>query len=545
MPSNSDLSQLSVAQQVGQTMMFGFHGSEPSPEIEHLIREHHIGGVILFARNVGRPQDVLRLNTALQKIAYDAGHTHPLLISVDQENGIVRRLGAGTTLFPGNMALGAAGRSAWAHDVAHATGRELRALGFNFNLAPVLDVNNNPRNPVIGVRAYGEDPRQVSEFGVEAIRGLQAAGLAACGKHFPGHGDTSLDSHLTLPLIPHDRARLHAVELPPFLKAISAGVDAIMIAHVVFPEFEPDDTPATLSHRVITGLLREEMGFDGVITTDCMEMHAIAKTIGTVEGTYRAFLAGVDLSFISHTHDWQRGAVERFLRGVEEGELTKERLEASVQRVLSLKEKYTSWDDWLPLFEKLEQGELTPDSVVGCAEHRQLARDVYEAAVTLTSTRPGALPLQLKAEDRVAVVYLRNVSLSPVEDDRYLINPLATAIERQHSNVVRIELSNPPTAEEIAEAVKTASTCQAVVVGTLNAHLSEGQVELLRHLRDLPIPRLVVSMRTPYDSTVCEGFDAHIAVYEFTPEGIDVAAEAIFGKRQLMGRLPISLEVSR
>ncbi|KEO83469.1 beta-N-acetylhexosaminidase [Tumebacillus flagellatus] len=540
-----ELATLRLEQQIGQTMMFGFHGTEPSPEIERLIREHHIGGVILFARNVGNPQDVLELNTRLQKIAYDAGHAHPLLISVDQENGIVRRLGAGTTLFPGNMALGAASRPEWVRDVAEATGRELRALGFNFNLAPVLDVNNNPRNPVIGVRAYGEDPERVGEYGVEAIRGLQAAGLAACGKHFPGHGDTSLDSHLTLPLIPHDRARLVAVELPPFVKAITAGVDAIMIAHVVFPEIEPDGTPATLSHRVITGLLREELGFDGVITTDCMEMHAIAHTIGTVEGTYRAFLAGVDLSFISHTHDWQEGAVARFLRGVEEGELTTERLEASVRRVLALKEKYTNWADWLPRFELLERGELTVDPVVGSVEHRQLARTVYESAVTLTSLRPGALPLALNAEDRVAVVYLRNVSLSPVEDERYLLNPLAAAVERQHPNVVRLELSNPPTAEEIAEAVKAAADCQAVVIGTLNAHLAEGQMELLRHMRSLPIPRLVVSMRTPYDMTVCEGFDAHVAVYEFTPEGIDVAAEALFGKRKLVGRLPITLEVAR
>ncbi|PWK15627.1 glycoside hydrolase family 3 protein [Tumebacillus permanentifrigoris] len=542
MTPKTDLSALSVRQQIGQTMMFGFHGTEPSPEITRLIAEHHIGGVILFARNVGRPEDVLRLNVALQKIAYEAGHPLPLLISVDQENGIVRRLGAGTTLFPGNMALGAAGRAQWVREVSEATGRELRALGFNFNLAPVLDVNNNPHNPVIGVRAYGQDPQRVGEYGVEAICGLQAAGLAACGKHFPGHGDTSLDSHLTLPLIPHDRARLDAVELPPFMKAITAGVDALMIAHVVFPEFEPDATPATLSHRVITELLREELGYRGVITTDCMEMHAIAKTIGTVEGTYRAFLAGVDLSFLSHTHEWQEQTIERFVRGFEEGEISAQRLQDSVRRILALKERYTSWDDWLPLF---DQPDLQPDPVVGCEEHRQLARSVYEAAVTLTAQRPGALPLQIEAEDRVAVVYLRNVSLSPVEDDRYLINPLATAIESQHPNIVRVELSNPPTAQEIAQAVEVAAACRAVVVGTSNAHLSPVQTELLRQLEALPLQRVVISMRAPYDLAVCTNLDAHIAVYEFTPAGIEVAAEALFGKRKLVGHLPIALEVAQ
>jgi beta-N-acetylhexosaminidase len=538
----TNLSALSVRQQIGQTMMFGFHGTEPSPEITRLIREHHIGGVILFARNVGRPEDVLRLNVALQKIAYEAGHPQPLLISVDQENGIVRRLGAGTTLFPGNMAIGAAGRPQWAHEVAQATGRELRALGFNFNLAPVLDVNNNPQNPVIGVRAYGEDPQRVAAYGAEAIRGLQAAGLAACGKHFPGHGDTSLDSHLTLPRIPHDRARLDVVELPPFMKAISEGVDAIMIAHVVFPEFEPDQTPATLSHRVISGLLREELGFDGVITTDCMEMHAIAKTIGTVEGTYRAFLAGVDLSFISHTHEWQEQTIERFVQGYEAGEIAEERLQASVRRILALKERYTSWEDWLPLF---DQADLTPDPVVGCEEHRQLARSVFEAAVTLTSQRPGALPLHVRPEDRMAVVYLKNVSLSPVEDERYLINPLAAAVEREHPNLVRIELSNPPTEAEVARAVETAADCRAVIVGTANAHLSKPQQDLLNHLTALPLQVAVVSMRAPYDLSVCRNVDAHIAVYEFTPAGIEVAAQALFGRRELIGHLPITMEVSR
>ncbi|MGB8954366.1 MAG: glycoside hydrolase family 3 N-terminal domain-containing protein, partial [Tumebacillaceae bacterium] len=216
---------MTLRQKVGQTMMFGFHGMEPTEEITRLIRDHHVGGIIVFARNIGHPADVLKMTVALQKIAYEAGHSHPLLISIDQENGIVRRLGAGTTLLPGSMAIGATGKPENAFEVSRATGRELKALGINFNLAPVLDVNNNPHNPVIGVRSYGEDPYWVAMCGVQAIKGLQAASVATCGKHFPGHGDTAKDSHLTLPTIPHDKQRLEQVELVPFVKAIAEGVD--------------------------------------------------------------------------------------------------------------------------------------------------------------------------------------------------------------------------------------------------------------------------------------------------------------------------------
>jgi len=529
----------SVRRQVGQTMMFGFHGTEPSPEIEALIRDHHVGGVILFARNIGRPEDVLRLTTALQRIAYEAGHAHPLFISIDQENGIVRRLGAGATLLPGSMAIGATGDPHSAFLVSEATGLELKALGINYNLAPVLDVNNNPGNPVIGVRSYGEDPHVVADYGIEAMRGLQAAGVPACGKHFPGHGDTSLDSHLTLPQIAHDRARLDAVELVPFMKAITAGIDSIMIAHVCFPTIEPDaDIPATMSRRVVEGLLREELGFTGLVTTDCMEMHAISKTVGTVEGVYRAFQAGIDLSFISHTHEWQHGAIERLVAGIESGDIPQERLTQAVERIIALKEKYLSWDDLLPLF---DQRELQAPALVGGAAHQELAQRVMEAAVTLTKNVGNLLPLALAPEQTVGVIGLINVSLSPVEDDRYLINPLVQAVAKVHPNYRAVELKNPPSDAEIAEALQAVAGCSAVLVGTMNAQLSPQQAQLVRALHQRSVPLVVVSLRTPYDLSAFPDVHVHVAAYEFTPAAADVAVQAIFGQRELRGRLPVTI----
>jgi beta-N-acetylhexosaminidase len=535
----SGVGQLSLEQKIGQTMMFGFHGTKPSPEIIRLIQEKQVGGVILFARNIGKPQEILELTTALQKVAYEAGHAYPLLISIDQENGVVRRLGQGTTILPGNMAVGATGQSSYAREIAVATGRELRALGVNFNLAPVLDVNNNPDNPVIGVRSFGEVPEWVAECGVQAITGYQTAGIAACGKHFPGHGDTQSDSHLTLPTIAHGRERLEQVELVPFRAAMAAGVDALMIAHVCFPEIEPDaQKPATMSQTVITGLLREELGFTGVITTDCMEMKAISDTIGTVEGVYQSFQAGVDLCFVSHSHDLQEQTIERMQEGLQNGDIPMKRLEDAVQRILDLKAKYLSWDALLPLF--ANEG-VVPDAVVGCEEHQELARRVLREAVTLVKNDGAVIPLQVTPEQHVGVVYLENTIASLAEDDRYAVNPLAQAVSQVHPNTVLVEVANPPSEQDIVRTVQMMAQVEAIIIGTMNAHLSPQQLLLVNVLKELQRPLVVVSMRTPYELASFRYIRAHVATYEFSPTAAQVAAEGIFGKRELQGHLPVTI----
>ncbi|MEI2401057.1 glycoside hydrolase family 3 N-terminal domain-containing protein, partial [Paenibacillus phytohabitans] len=219
-----------LRKKVGQLMVVGFKGIKASDEIKELICEHHVGGIILFARNIGTPQEILSLTNELQQVAKDAGHEHPLLICIDQENGVVRRLGEGTTIFPGAMLLGATGEPEHAYQVGVATGKELKALGINWNLAPVMDVNNNPANPVIGVRSFGESADKVSEFGRMAMKGMQEAGIITTLKHFPGHGDTNVDSHLDLPVISHNINRLEQIELRPFIDSIKAGADTIMSA---------------------------------------------------------------------------------------------------------------------------------------------------------------------------------------------------------------------------------------------------------------------------------------------------------------------------
>ncbi|HEU5229188.1 MAG TPA: glycoside hydrolase family 3 N-terminal domain-containing protein, partial [Ktedonobacteraceae bacterium] len=226
---------MTLEEQIGQVLMVGFWGHTPSPEVLDLIQRYHVGNVLFFSRNIHDTQQVLELTHSLQEAAKQAGQRYPLLIAIDQENGIVQRLGNVATLFPGNMALGAIGSEQVAHDVALATGREMQALGININLAPVVDVNNNAANPVIGVRSFGENAQQVALLGAAMVRGYQEAGIISCLKHFPGHGDTAVDSHLALPTIPYSLDRLKTLELVPFKSGIKAGSASVMIAHVAFP----------------------------------------------------------------------------------------------------------------------------------------------------------------------------------------------------------------------------------------------------------------------------------------------------------------------
>ena len=329
---SNELRQLSIDEQIGQLLMVGFHGAKPTPQVLELIQSGHIGGIILFSRNLGSAREALELTSALQEAARNAGHRYPLIIATDQENGVVRRTGSATTCFPGNMALGAVNSQAATEAVARATGQELRALGITMNLAPDVDISNNPANPVIGVRSFGGDPELVARLGTNAMMGYRAAGIVATLKHFPGHGDTDTDSHLALPVVPFDIERLEAVELKPFRRAIEAGAEAlaVMTAHVAVPAITGSSTlPATLAPEVINGLLRSRIGFDGVVITDCLEMHAISGGVGIAEGAVQALRAGADIVLISHSYDRQMAGLHAIREAVARGDLSASVLQAA------------------------------------------------------------------------------------------------------------------------------------------------------------------------------------------------------------------------
>jgi beta-N-acetylhexosaminidase len=311
----------------------GFSGTRVPPELEALIARG-VRGVVLFSRNVGSPEELAELILEIKALSPD-----PIGVAVDQEGGPVQRLRRGFTELPAMRALGASGDATLARAVGRLLARELRAVGIDWDFAPVLDVDRNPRNPVIGARALSSDPATVAALGVALAEGLQEGGVAACGKHFPGHGDTLLDSHRELPTLSHDLNRLDQVELVPFAAAAHAEVASLMTAHVVFTELDPEH-PATLSQRVLADLLRQRLGFGGLVVSDDLEMRAILDHYGMADAAVRAVAAGVDLMLVCHSAERAHQAIDGLVAGVHEGRLSDAALDGARSRVLAF---YRRW----------------------------------------------------------------------------------------------------------------------------------------------------------------------------------------------------------
>jgi beta-N-acetylhexosaminidase len=323
----------------GQRFLVGFDGFDASQDIKRLIRDYRVGHVILFSRNVEEPEQVADLVKELQECARDAGHDLPLLISIDQEGGRVARLQRPWTLWPPLRALGRIGDDDLSRRMGSAMAAELSACGIHWNNAPVMDVDTNPANPVIGDRSFGDDPELVSRLGVAMIRGLQDGNVAACAKHFPGHGDTASDSHLDLPVVHHPRSRLEEVELAPFRAALQAGVATVMTAHILVPELD-EERPATLSPRVIVELLRHQMNYEVAVMSDDLEMNAVAKHWRPSEAAVLAAKAGCDILSICEDHDAQVAGIEAVVRAVEAEEIRWSDMDAAEERIRRLKRRF-------------------------------------------------------------------------------------------------------------------------------------------------------------------------------------------------------------
>ena len=347
-----------LADQVAGLLMFGFQGTAAADVPRDLVAQ--AGGVVLFRRNIKDAQQVRELTDAIRSLARDG--EAPPLIALDQEGGTVSRLAQIGTTTPSAMALGAVRDPAATESMYRLIGDELGTLGFTVDFAPVADINNNPDNPVIGLRSFGDDPHAVGLNVRAAIRGLHAASVAATAKHFPGHGDTTIDSHFDLPSIPHDLAHVRAVELVPFSAAITEGVDAIMTAHALFPAIEEQGKPATLSHRILSELLRDELRYQGVVVTDCMEMKAIEAHHTPEAAAVEAVAAGADLILFSHTPDKVRRARDALRAAVLEGRLSGERVQQSLQRVAKLRRRLAANNISRP-----------PLDTVGSERHKQAA----------------------------------------------------------------------------------------------------------------------------------------------------------------------------
>ncbi len=355
----------SIRHRLGQRLAVGFEGETIPEEYRQLIREYQVGNVILFKRNVKSPEQTRRLCDELRALVIEETGIPPYIM-VDEECGSVSRLADIGVKTPCAMAIGATGDPGNARTVARIIGRELRKLGINMNLAPVLDCLTHPDNMVCGNRCFAVSPEDVSRYGIAYIEGLKEAGVTGCGKHFPGHGDTATDSHLALPTIHKSLAELEHNELVPFRAAISAGVGAIMSAHIVFPALD-SGCPATVSRPILTGLLREKLGFDGLIISDGMEMKAVFDLYGIADGTLRALKAGVDIALVCHSAEQAAEAMDGFERAYSDGVLSEENLETHYQRILRhkalLPQPLPALDNFVPEADAAACQKIMTDSI--------------------------------------------------------------------------------------------------------------------------------------------------------------------------------------
>lgn len=513
---------------LGQLFMPAFAGTTPSTLAQQWLTERGAAGVTLFrAKNVVNPAQVRELVEALQRLAATAGHP-PLLVAVDQEGGQLEAL-AGLTPFPGNMALGATRDASLAWRVGHALGRELAAVGVNVDYAPVCDVNVEPANPNVGVRAFGDDPQLVAELATALSGGLQEAGVAATAKHFPGNGASALDPHEGVPVLPFAPERLEAVEFLPFRAAIDAGVRLMMTAHVALPALTGrHDLPATLSREIMHGLLREEMGFGGVVISDALDMHAITQGAGQVLDALAAVLAGVDLLLLAGEEEAQNRLYRGLCQALSRGLLPTARVQEAAVRVGAL-QRWTAGQ---------EQPSL---EVVGCAEHRQLAREVAARSLTLVRDEAGLLPLRPDPDTRVAVVMPTPRDLTPADTSSYVTPGLASALRPYFPAAEEFITGHPPTVAEVGALREQLAEYDLLLLLTLSASMDPAQADLVVALQGLGKPTVTIAGRTPYDLLAYPQTTTHICTYSIQPPSMQALAAALVGEADFPGRLPVQL----
>ena len=448
---------MDIREKIGQRLVFGFPGTTIPAEFAALVREYKIGNVILFRYNIESLPQLARLCADIQELVRGATG-HDAFITIDQEGGMVTRLPWDAVNVPGSMALAATGKPENAVLAAEITARQLRGVGVNFNLAPDLDVNSNPMNPVIGVRSFGDDPQSVALFGTKAVEGYKNGGMLCCGKHFPGHGDTAVDSHIGLPCIEKTMDELEACELISFRAAIKAGIPAIMSSHILFPNIEPNGVPATMSRTIMHGLLRETLGFDGLILSDCMVMDAIRRHYGTAHGVVEAMRAGVDMVFVSSNADLQRESAAAALAAAESGSIDARELDVSAERILCAKERW-----------------IHPAELESAGRAEDFAAAARMAREAVTAVRGKAC----RASEKTFFCGCADYRMTQASN----ADPEAKAFPEYMGARFGAKFavcSKDPDEKEIAELVKCADGAGNIIFSSCNAHLFRGQLALAR-----------------------------------------------------------------
>lgn len=517
------LQKMTLEEKVGQVLIAYFTGPEFTSSLAVELEEIPLGGIILYEDrgNIESPAQVAALIEKIQKTALDKEQL-PLFIALDQEGGSVARLTAGVTIFPGNMALGATGSTELAALNASIIARELRILGINLNFAPVVDVNNNPANPVIGVRSFGSSPEAVSHLGRAMVAPYFQEGVLATAKHFPGHGDTDVDSHYGLPLIPYDLSRLKSLELLPFEAMVEAGVPVVMMAHLLAPGLTgSDELPTSLSPSAVR-YLREEIGFDGLITTDSISMGAITDHLELEEAAVKAFQAGVDIILFGPWTGFQPGDRQEIFRSllgaVKDGTITVERLDQSVRRIITAKIEHKIIDDPLPRLENLPALASPP--------HREVARRIARESITLVRDRAVLIPLP--SRETVPLIW-------PAELESALV-PLVEESPYLQPHLLSLQAS-PAAIDELEGALGDAPL---VLVATYNLSNCPAWVNLFNN-RVMEQEAALIALSSPYDLLLAPRVGTCLCTYSTNSDSMQALGQVLNGTLIPHGRLPVEL----
>ena len=502
----------------GQHFVSGFRGDKITPEFVECVKKFKIGNFIIFSDNVSSLQSLNKLCMDVDHLIFSETGYHPF-ITIDQEGGMVSRLPMDSVVLPSQMALSALGDEKIIEEASYKNGKLLKALGCNFNLVPCLDVNESKKNPVIGVRSFSDKKEIVAKFGCASIRGYKKSGILFSPKHFPGHGDTHVDSHLSLPVINKSLDELINGQLVPFIEAVREGVPAIMTSHILFPQIEKEKIPCTMSRTILTTILREQMGFDGIIISDCMEMNAIKDFYGTLDASIMALKAGVDIVFISHHADIACKTIEKV---VEQYDAIEEYLDASLSRLEGLKGKLSS-----------------PQPFV-------MDNDIQEL-------KKG---YDLLASESVSHV---NGIVQPVDNDMVFVAPRAYVTSNISDQLDRTDfvsymldkfpscrgkvISADPDDDEIQALVNNLKGTDKITFGSYNGHLQKGQIKMVKALSEAGHKINLFALRNPYDLSpdVREMVSSSFACYEYSSRIFDEIALVIQNKGRIKGKLPVEV----
>ncbi|MBZ0292165.1 MAG: glycoside hydrolase family 3 protein [Anaerolineae bacterium] len=514
------LDSLTLEQRIGQMFMVTLHGAQITEVGQAFLEQWQPGAVVLFTSNVGTPAAMTRLTNAYQQTMRDQNAV-PLLIAIDQEGGLVQRLTDGFTQLPGPLILTGAGRTDMPYNVSSMVAEELSAVGINMNLAPVADLETYRENPIIRLRSFGNDPQIAGDALAKYVQGLQAGGVVATLKHFPGHGDTREDSHGELPMIRLDRERLESVEIESFRHGINAGAEVVLVAHIWYSALEPQPgLPASLSHNIVTGILRDELGFDGVVMTDAIDMSAVDLNFSYEEAVLKAVEAGVDIITAGPSIGLplQERMMQALLDAVQRGEISEERINQSVRRILSVKERYGLFD-WQPL------DPASADQRVNAENHATVIDDLFNAGTAIAYDRNDLLPLT--PDRNAAIIFLAT---------RYQIqNECST----YGGNIRWVGVGDSPSRDEIGWATEAANQSDVAVVFTQNAIYTKEQQDLVNALP--PEKTVAVALFSPYDWTTYPNVAAYMTTNSPMRPAVPAACALLFGAIPAQGQLAVTL----